>query len=55
MLSKTQRHVTLGSQGNCGGDGMQVGVRQMEVVFAPHLPNMICEYVIDADGVKGLT
>jgi DNA-repair protein XRCC3 len=53
MLSKTHRTITLSQAG--GGDGVQVGVRQMEVLFAPHLPNRICEYVIDADGVKGLT
>ncbi|XP_072045995.1 DNA repair protein XRCC3-like [Amphiura filiformis] len=31
-----------------------VAVRSMEIVFAPHLPNRLTYYVVDADGVKGL-
>ncbi len=31
-----------------------VAVRSMEIVFAPHIPNRLIYYVVDADGVKGL-
>lgn len=30
------------------------GVRQMKVVFAPHLPNASCYYLIDQGGIQGL-
>ena len=30
-------------------------IRTMEVLFAPHLPSSLCHYIIDHDGVKGLT
>jgi hypothetical protein len=30
------------------------GVRSMKVVFAPHLPNASCYYLIDQCGIQGL-
>ena len=30
-------------------------VRKLEVVFAPHLPNSVCEYIVHAGGVSGLS
>ncbi|XP_071511762.1 DNA repair protein XRCC3-like [Diadema antillarum] len=41
------------------GDGAHsaeadIPVRQMEILFAPHLPKDVCHYVVDGDGVKGL-
>ncbi|XP_041468263.1 DNA repair protein XRCC3-like [Lytechinus variegatus] len=32
----------------------EVPVRQIEILFAPHLPKDVCYYIVDADGVKGL-
>ena len=32
----------------------EIPVRQIEILFAPHLPKEVCYYIVDADGVKGL-
>ena len=41
-----------------GGGGevteLEVGVRQLQIVFAPHLPLGTCKFVIDGDGVRGV-
>jgi DNA-repair protein XRCC3 len=35
-------------------ESISIGVRTMQVVFSPHLPNSSCYYLIDQDGVHGL-
>ena len=32
----------------------QANVRNLEVLFAPYLPNSVCRFIVDEDGVKGL-
>jgi len=33
---------------------LDLPIRNMEVLFAPHLPPSSCKYIVDQDGVKGL-
>eukprot|EP00057_Strongylocentrotus_purpuratus_P033203 XP_790563.2 PREDICTED: DNA repair protein XRCC3 [Strongylocentrotus purpuratus] len=43
--------------GECSHESEQkaeIPVRQIEILFAPHLPKEVCYYIVDADGVKGL-
>jgi DNA-repair protein XRCC3 len=35
-------------------ESVSIGVRTMQVVFSPYLPNNFCYYLIDQDGVHGL-
>ena len=44
-------------QKNAKGDAigsLDLPIRTMEVLFAPHLPSSVCKYIVDQDGVKGL-
>lgn len=51
MLSRTDRSVVLQQDSVCGP--LETVVRNMEIIFAPHLPNMIVPYVVDHEGMKG--
>ncbi len=44
---KNRRGEVIGSYG--------ANVRTLEAMHAPHLPSLQCRFIIDADGVKGLT
>ncbi|XP_074646183.1 DNA repair protein XRCC3-like isoform X2 [Tubulanus polymorphus] len=49
QLSRTTRHVTTSPV------QMETCLRTIEVLFAPHLPNRLCHYVINDRGVEGLS
>lgn len=34
--------------------GEEVAVRQLNIVFAPHLPSSNCKYFIDRSGMRGI-
>lgn len=51
MLSRTSQTVTI-QQDSVHGP-LETVVREMEIIFAPHLPNMTVPYVIDHEGMKG--
>ena len=56
MLSRTDETVVVRQRDDAGNvvSTIDVNVRNMEVMFAPHLPNTLCRYIIDQDGVKAL-
>jgi len=65
MLSRTDRYVTLASHdtktsstkqqdSSVIAGTYQANVRNLRVLFAPHLPNSECHFIVDVDGVKGL-
>lgn len=33
---------------------VKANIRSMDILSAPHLPNISCRFVVDEDGVKGL-
>jgi len=54
-LAVSRRGGARGGAGGSGGmvlDGSEV-LREMEVMFAPHLPRRSMKFVVDADGVRG--
>ena len=51
MLARTNQTVTI-QQDSVHGP-LETVVREMEIVFAPHLPTMTVPYVIDYEGMKG--
>lgn len=53
MLSRTPHIVP--NRSNSEHETSGTPVRAMEVIFAPHLPNSICHYIVDEDGVKGIS
>nr|WJJ45684.1 DNA repair protein XRCC3 [Alvinella pompejana]8GJA_B Chain B, XRCC3 [Alvinella pompejana]8GJA_D Chain D, XRCC3 [Alvinella pompejana]8GJA_F Chain F, XRCC3 [Alvinella pompejana] len=56
MLMRTNYKLPV-QQKNIEGDvigSLDVQIRTMEVLFAPHLPNSLCRFIVDQDGVKGL-
>ncbi|KAL3873909.1 hypothetical protein ACJMK2_036987 [Sinanodonta woodiana] len=53
MLSRTNQTITLNDSGVDGRT--EATIRQLEVIFAPHLTNVTVLYVIDRDGIKGIT
>ena len=57
MLSRTNETVTVRQRDDAGNvvSCIEANVRNMEVMFAPHLPNTLCRYIIDHDGVKALS
>ena len=55
LLQRTQQSVTIRDDSITAGGGYQANVRTMEVLFAPHLPNSICHFIVDSEGVKGIT
>jgi len=65
MLSRTEQYVTIAlhdgeaaSTKQCDSSvtprTYQANVRNLKVLFAPHLPNSACQFIVDEDGVKGL-
>jgi len=65
MLSRTEQYVTIAlhdsrtaSAEQCNSSLSQrtyeANVRNLKVLFAPHLPNAVCRFIVDEDGVKGL-
>ena len=55
MLSRTDQSMTVRQRDDTGHVScVDVNIRNMEVMFAPHLPNTLCRYIIDQDGVKAL-
>lgn len=65
MLSRTEHYVTVAlhdskatSTKQCDSSltptTYQANVRNLRVLFAPHLPNSMCRFIVDEDGVKGL-
>ena len=65
MLSRTGQYVTVAlhdskatSTKHCNSSitptAYQANVRKLRVLFAPHLPNSMCHFIVDEDGVKGL-
>jgi len=65
MLSRTEHYVTVAlhdskaeSTNQCHSSvaprTYQANVRDLQVLFAPHLPNAVCRFIVDEDGVKGL-
>lgn len=51
MLARTER--TLMIEQDSAKGPLETVVREMEIVFAPHLPTMTVPYVIDHEGMKG--
>ncbi|KAH3851375.1 DNA repair protein XRCC3-like [Dreissena polymorpha] len=51
MLARTQRSLTI--QQDSAHGPLETVVREMEVVFAPHLPTITVPFVIDHEGMKG--
>lgn len=51
MLSRTDRSVTI--QQDSARGPLETIIREIEIVFAPHLQSMIIPYVIDHEGMKG--
>jgi len=65
MLSRTEHYITVALHDSktattkqCHSSvtprTYQANVRNLRVLFAPHLPNSICRFIVDEDGVKGL-
>jgi len=65
MLSRTEQYVTVAlrdSKDACPEQCSsmttprmyEANVRHVQVLFAPHLPNSVCRFIVDEDGVKGL-
>lgn len=51
MLSRTPRTIVI--QQDSARGPLETVVREMEIIFAPHLPAMTVPYVIDHEGMKG--
>lgn len=51
LLSRTNQTVIV-QQDSVQGP-LETVVREMEIVFAPHLPTMTVPYIIDHEGMKG--
>jgi len=68
LLSRTEQYVTVALHDShdsnvASGDQSdlsvprgtyQANVRNLRVLFAPHLPSSACRFIVDEDGVKGL-
>ena len=65
MLLRTEQYVTVAlhdskaaSEKQCDSSvnprTYQANVRNLKVLFAPHLPNSVCRFIVDEDGIKGL-
>jgi len=66
MLSRTDQYVTLALHDSsitvpaepCKSSAVlrtyEANVRKLQVLFTPHLPNSVCRFIVDEDGVKGL-
>ncbi|CAH1792516.1 unnamed protein product [Owenia fusiformis] len=57
VLSRTPHTLTVGHSDNSGDciEKYETPVRAMEIIFDSHLPNNVCHYVIDQEGVKGIS
>ena len=51
MLARTPQTVMI--QQDSAQGPLETVVREMEIVFAPHLPQLTVPYVIDHEGMKG--
>ncbi len=51
MATRTNQSINTKQGAN---NSTEVNVRTLEVMFAPHLPNSLCYYIIDNTGVNGL-
>ncbi|WAR29211.1 XRCC3-like protein [Mya arenaria] len=51
MLTRTDRSLTI--QQDSARGPLETVVREMEIVYAPHLPPLTVPYVIDHEGMKG--
>ncbi|WAR19499.1 XRCC3-like protein [Mya arenaria] len=51
MLTRTDRSLTIQQESARGP--LETVVREMEIVYAPHLPPLTVPYVIDHEGMKG--
>ena len=65
MLSRTDQYVTVAlhdskaaspehDDSSVNPRTYQANVRNLKVLFAPHLPNSVCHFIVDEEGVKGL-
>lgn len=65
ILSRTEQYVTIALHDSRDASAQQhnssvslgtyeANVRNLRVLFAPHLPNASCRFIVDEDGVKGL-
>lgn len=62
MMSRTEQYVTVAVQDSNAARSessvtprtYQANVRKLRVLFAPHLPNTACHFIVDEEGVKGL-
>ena len=65
LLSRTEQYVTVALHDSHVASGdqsdlsiprgtYQANVRNLRVLFAPHLPSSACRFIVDEDGVKGL-
>ena len=54
-LTRTNQHVMLPRQfiNNAVIGGFETCVRNLEVIFAPHLPSLSVPCIIDQEGFKG--
>ncbi|XP_064622269.1 DNA repair protein XRCC3-like isoform X2 [Lineus longissimus] len=57
LVSRTNQVVTLSQRNELGEtvETFESTVRILEVGFAPHLPQSQCQYIVDEEGVKGLS
>ncbi|KAL4238913.1 DNA repair protein xrcc3 [Mactra antiquata] len=52
MLSRTERVVTIHQDSvQCA---LETVIRDMEIIYSPHLPSVTVPYIIDHEGMKGL-
>lgn len=55
MLARTSHTVDMNQTvDDSNSKSYQSPVRTMEILFAPSLPNTLCRYIIDQEGVRGL-
>ena len=55
LLQRTTREVTIADENFKGEKSYKANVRTMTVLSAPHLPSSLCHFIVDSEGVKGVT
>ena len=55
MLTRTEKTIPLRSKETRQFQDTTANIRTMETIFSPHMPNRICYYTIDEEGVKGMS